>query len=246
MLRPPVGAGVPAGRVRSEHAGGVLAEGHEGRPSGGQQPLVAAAHRQVEGAGVDREPADRLGEVDERPGSVRRRRRADRLEVGQGPVGGLDGGDRDEGRVVVDGVGEPVQRRLAHADAAPGLGEEREADRRELALGAQDLAAGRQRGGDEPDEGADLASDRDRRGRDAHQCRVAGPRPFDHVIECDGVGPAGAPLLQGAGESLDGAARGQAQGGGVAVDDLGAELRVGLLRRAGSGCRLGHGRSVCA
>ncbi|CAM5241183.1 hypothetical protein SHIRM173S_09747 [Streptomyces hirsutus] len=104
-----------------------------------QQPLVDDGDGVVEGTGVDRQPADGLGEVDVGTRAVFPGRLPQRGQIGDPAVGGLHGADGDEGGVRADGLGEPLQRHGPHLEVAADV--ERVEHRGEVVLDGEHLGA---------------------------------------------------------------------------------------------------------
>ena len=83
----------------------VRPNGEKAGTTRGEQPFVATADGVREPAGVDGKPADRLGGVQQHSGPGDGRGFGESVEVGQPPVGGLHGRDRDQRRTGSDRLG---------------------------------------------------------------------------------------------------------------------------------------------
>ncbi|SEQ59233.1 hypothetical protein SAMN04487983_1006149 [Streptomyces sp. yr375] len=220
-----------------------------------EQPLVGDGGGEVVGVGVRRQPAGGLREVDVRTRPVGAGRLAQGGQVGDPAVGGLHGADRDQRRPRADGLGDPLQRYLAHLEVAADV--ERVQHGGEVALGGEDFGSRRERGGDHAGVRGDRRAQRHPAHRDTGQPCVRGPARLDVLMQRSqrpALGPQQRRLVQGG----DGAGREQAVARGVEIrrlrGELGAdEILEGLrdLRGVGGPCGLRglrglHGSTVRA
>ena len=141
MLFPRAVAGVPTGGVHDQRVGPIRRDCEERRAARRQQPLVATADRVGEIGGAYREPAGRLGDVEQHRGAGSCGRRAQRVQVGDPTIGGLHGQYRDQAGLLRHRGRELGRRYLADADVAARLGQEREQHAGEVASRGEHLTA---------------------------------------------------------------------------------------------------------
>ncbi|GAA3069364.1 hypothetical protein GCM10020000_62270 [Streptomyces olivoverticillatus] len=192
---------------------------------GGEQPLVAHDEGEVVRPGVEGQPAGGLAGVDEGAGAVGTGGGRDPVEVGEPPVGGLDGADGDEGGAGPDAVGEPLQRDGAHPQVRPDV--EGVDEGGEVAVGDEDFGSGGQGLGDQASVHSGRCGDRDPAGRHSHQAGEAGAGVGGGLeVAADGGRAAGGGR-QGRGDGGDGLCGRQPGGGGVEIGGLGGRSARG-------------------
>ncbi|SHK62085.1 hypothetical protein SAMN05216499_101190 [Actinacidiphila paucisporea] len=213
---------VPPGEGGGQGGLRLGTDGEEARPVRRDEPLVAVADDVVVRRGVQRQPADRLGGVDQGAGAVYGGGGADRREVGDPPVGGLRGADRDERGPRPHRAGDVLQRDEPQPQVGPG-GEGLHQGAEVLLIG-DDLGARGERGGDEADAAGDRAGQGDLGERRPGDAGEGGAGLGDGGLVTAGVGPPGGPRVEGAAQGGDRTGRGEGVGGGV--EPAGREVGV--------------------